>query len=143
MVQPAQDGRPLPWPTAITRPFFDAARERRLLLPRCPRDGWFFYPRSHCPRCLGTDWSWQQVSGRGTVHAFTVDRLGHTPGLAALAPDVIAIVELEEGPRMTARLAGCEPGDIHVGLPVHVDFEDVDGTSLAVFRPDGGGERRA
>ncbi len=135
MVQPAKDGRPLPWPTPGTRPFFDAARERRLILPRCPRDGWFFYPRSHCPRCLGRDWSWEQASGLGRVHAFTIDRLGHTPGLSALAPYAIAIVELAEGPRMTARITGCELGGVHVGLEVEVDFEELEGTSIPVFRP--------
>jgi hypothetical protein len=135
MVQPAKSGRPLPWPTPATRPFFDAAREHRLLLPRCPRDGFFYYPRTHCPSCLERDWTFEEVSGRGRVHAFTVDRLGHTPGLAHLVPYAIAIVELEEGPLMTARIAGCDPEHVHVGLAVRVAFEDEDGVSVPVFQP--------
>jgi hypothetical protein len=134
-VQPARSGRPLPWPTPSTRAFFDAALEHRLLLPHCPRDGPFYYPRTHCPACLGTDWTWREASGRGRVHAFTIDRLGHTPGLASQAPYVVAIVELEEGPRMTARITGCSPDEVRVDLPVTVAFEEEDGVAIPVFRP--------
>ena len=52
----ASDGRPLPQPTTTTQPFFDAARRHEFRLQRCPRDGFFYYPRSHCPHCLGVDW---------------------------------------------------------------------------------------
>ena len=135
MTQPARDGRPLPWPNPTTQPFFDAARAHRLELQRCPRDGPFYYPRSRCPRCLGDDWRWERVSGRGEVHAFTVDRVGHDPAQRSRLPLVIAIVELEEGPRMTANLVGCEPHEVYVGLPVEVAFEDLDDVTLVHFRP--------
>jgi uncharacterized OB-fold protein len=131
----SETGRPLPIPNPTTRPYFDAAREHRLELQRCPRDGFFFYPRSHCPRCLGDDWEWQPVSGRGEVHAFTVDRIGHDPALAPQVPLAIAVVELEEGPRMTANIVGCEPEEIRVGQPLEVCFEDVDEHTLVHFRP--------
>ncbi len=134
-VQHATDGRPIPWVNPTTRPFFDAAREGRLLLPRCPRDGFFFYPRSRCPHCLGDDWRFEEVSGRGTIHSFTVDRIGHAPGLASLAPYAIAIVELEEGPRMTARLVGCDPDHLRVGQPVEASFEPIEDVALVHFRP--------
>ncbi|MGH7289261.1 MAG: Zn-ribbon domain-containing OB-fold protein [Myxococcota bacterium] len=133
--RPGSDGRPLPWPNPTTQPFFDAARERRLVLQRCPRDGFFFYPRSRCPTCLGADWKWEEVAGRGRVHAFTVDRVGHVPALQKLAPYAIAIVELDAGPRMTARLVECDPNAVKVGTPVVAAFEDVEGTTLVHFRP--------
>ena len=119
-------GRPIPLPNPTSQPFFDAAREERLLLPRCPRDGFFFYPRSRCPTCLGDDWNWEQASGRGEVHAFTIDRLGHDAALADKTPFAIAVVELEEGPRMTAGIQGCEPSEIHVGLAVEARYEHLD-----------------
>ena len=117
MMRYAGDGRPLPTPTDTSLPFFEGARERRLVLQRCPRDGFFFYPRSRCPVCLGDDWSWEDTSGRGSVHSFTVDRIGHVPALRELAPFAIAIVELEEGPHVTARLV------------------DVDDMTVVHFRP--------
>ena len=134
-VRHASDGRPLPWVNETTRPFFDAARERRLVLQRCPRDGFFFYPRSRCPSCLGADWTWQEVSGRGRVHSFTVDRVGHVPALRPLAPYAVAIVELDAGPRMTARLVGCDPDAVKIGMAVLAAYEDVEGTTLVHFRP--------
>ncbi|MBW2267312.1 MAG: Zn-ribbon domain-containing OB-fold protein [Deltaproteobacteria bacterium] len=137
MMRYASDGRPLPTPTDTSRPFFEGAREKRLVLQRCPRDGFFFYPRSHCPSCLGVDWQWETVSGRGSVHAFTVDRVGHDPALASQVPFAVAIVELDEGPRMSANIVGCEVDAVSVGMRVEAAFEDVDDITLVRFRPCG------
>jgi uncharacterized OB-fold protein len=131
----ADSGRPLPIPNPTTQPYFDAARDHRLALQRCPRDGFFFYPRSRCPRCWGDDWEWEQTSGRGEVHAFTIDHIGHDPALAYLAPFAIAVIELEEGPRMTANVVGCPVEEVRLGMPVEVCFEDVDEHTLVQFRP--------
>ena len=136
--QQGASGRPIPWPNPTTRPFFEAARERRLVLPRCPRDGFFFYPRNRCPRCLGADWEWQDASGRGVIHSFTVDRVGHLPGLEHAVPYAIAIVELAEGPRMTARIVDCDVDALCVGEPVEARYEDVDGVALVHFAPRAG-----
>jgi uncharacterized OB-fold protein len=129
------DGRPLPWPNPTTAPFFEAARRHELVLQRCPRDGFFFYPRSRCPSCLGADWGWERVSGSGRVHSFTIDRVGHLPALRKLAPYAIAIVELDEGPRLTARLVECDVEAVKVGMRVVAAFEDVEDASLVHFRP--------
>ena len=128
-------GRPLPVPNPTTQPYFDAAKAHRLDLQRCPRDGYFFYPRSRCPKCLGDDWEWETVSGRGEVHAFTIDRIGHDPALGPMAPFAIAIVELEEGPRMTANVVDCPIEDVKVGMPLEACYLDVDGETIVQFRP--------
>jgi uncharacterized OB-fold protein len=136
--QPFNDeGRPLPRRTPISAPYFDALREGRLRLQRCPRDGFFFYPRSRCPDCLGDDWSWEDVSGRGTVYSFTVDRVGLDPAQRSRIPLVIAIVELEEGPRLTSNVVGCTPEAVSVGLPVVATFEDLGSETLVHFQPAG------
>ncbi|MGE0383766.1 MAG: Zn-ribbon domain-containing OB-fold protein [Gammaproteobacteria bacterium] len=131
----AADGRPLAEPDPTSRPYFDALSAGRLLLPHCPRDGWFFYPRSRCPACLGADWQWREASGRGRVHAFTVDRLGHEPGLKARVPFVIALIELDEGPRLPSNVCGCAPEDVHIGMPVEAFVEMIDGAPVLAFRP--------
>ena len=133
--QMAADGRPLPWPNPTTQPFFDAAAQGRLDLQRCPRDGVFFYPRSRCPECLGDDLKWETMSGRGEIAAVTIDRIGHDPALAADVPYVVAIVTLEEGPRMPARIVECEVEALRVGLPVEACFETIEGVTLVRFRP--------
>ena len=64
-----------------------------------------------------------------------MDRVGHDPALAADAPYAVAIIELEEGPRMTARVIGCDLDDVQVGMPVRAAYEDMDGTTLVRFQP--------
>jgi uncharacterized OB-fold protein len=131
----SESGRPLPRRTPTSAPYFDAAKEHRLVLQNCPRDGFFFYPRTRCPDCLGDDWSWEPASGRGHVYAFTIDRVGHDPAQRSRLPLVIAIVELEEGPRVTTNLVDCRPDDVEVGMGVEVHFEDLGDESLMLFRP--------
>jgi len=131
----SEGGRPLPRRTPISATFFDAAREHRLVIQKCPRDGFFFYPRNRCPECLSADWSWQETSGRGFVYAFTIDRVGHDPAQRSRLPLVIAIIELDEGPRMTANVLDCVPEDVVVGMRVEAVFEDLDRETLIQFRP--------
>ena len=134
----AENGRPIPRRTPTSAPFFDAAREGRLHLQRCPRDGFFFYPRSRCPKCLQDDWAWEDVSGRGTVYSFTVDRVGIDQTQRGRLPLVIAIVELEEGPRLTTNIVGCAADEVRVGMPVTATYEDLGRETLIHFEPAAG-----
>ena len=133
----AENGRPLPLVTPTSQPFFDAAREQKLLLQKCPRDGFFFYPRSHCPHCLQTDWSWQEARKRGIVHAFTIDRMGQDPGQRSRVPFAIALVDLDDGPRIIGNVVDCAPEAIKIGMAVEVHFDIVDDTPLIAFKPKG------
>ena len=75
------------------------------------------------------------MSGRGVVHAFAIDRVGHDPAQRSRLPLVIAAVDLEEGPRLTTNIVGCAPEDVVVGMEVEVCFEDVGDESLIHFQP--------
>jgi uncharacterized OB-fold protein len=131
---------PLPVPSPETKPFWDAARRHELSLPFCrPCGAFFFYPRAACPRCLSPDLEWRAVSGRGTLHTFTVVHRGQK-GFPLGVPYVIAVVELEEGPRMMTNLVGVtpDPSAIRIGMPVEVTFLDATpGATLPHFRPAG------
>lgn len=131
----SEDGRPIPRRTPTSAPYFEAAREGRLSLQKCPRDGFFFYPRSRCPHCLQDDWSWEDVSGKGVLYAFTIDRIGLDPAQRAQLPLTVGIVELAEGPRLTTRIVGCTPEEAEVGMSVEVIFEDVGQETLIHFQP--------
>lgn len=68
---------PLPVPTPETRPFWEAARRHELHVQRCRAcSEHFFFPRGACPHCLSADLEWRRVSGRGTLHTFTVVHRG-------------------------------------------------------------------
>ena len=110
--------RPLPEPDAVTRPFWEAAAQGRLLYQRCAACSHRqFYPRAVCTACGATP-EWAEASGRGTVYTFTVVRQYGAPPFASELPYVVAIVELEEGVRMMGNLTGCPVDEVRVGLPV-------------------------
>ena len=115
--------------------FFDAAREERLLIQRCSSCGKHqFYPRKVCTHCGDTDVEWVQASGRGTVHTYTVIHRG-IPGWLEEGPYVAAVIDLDEGARMTSNVVDCAPADVVVGMPVEVTFVDEGKYVLPRFRP--------
>jgi|SRR4051812_8546919 uncharacterized OB-fold protein len=97
-------GEPIPVPTPISQPFFDAALEGRLVLQRCPRKGFFFYPRPRCPCCLAEDWTWEEMSPDATVISYTVERRGLVPGFVQDLPYGIGFFALADGVRMPGRI---------------------------------------
>lgn len=115
--------RPHPEPDGETQPFWDGIAEGRLRLQRCRACGrHIFYPRSVCPHCMAAELEWTDATGRGAVHAFTVVHRA-PPGFTEDAPYVVAMVELEEGPRMLTRLLDVAPGDAVIGMKVEVAIE--------------------
>lgn len=128
--------KPLPEPDEASKPFWDGAAEGRLMLMRCSDCGTFRIPsRMHCDHCLSTNVTWEQASGRGTVRTFGIMHQRYHPGFAADIPYNVTIVELEEGPRLPANLAGVANSDIRVGMPVTVDWEHHSDVTLPKFRP--------
>ena len=131
---------PLPVPTPETRPFWEAARRHELQIQACRACGtYLFFPRALCPRCFATDLEWRRVSGRGTLHTFTIVERGQR-GFPLATPYVLAVVELAEGPRMMTNLVGIEPdpAKVRIGMPVEVVFDDVTPeVTLPRFRPAG------
>ena len=118
--------KPLPEPTTVSQPFWEGARRHRLFIQRSTKTGrYLFYPRSVSPFGPDDELVWEEVSGRGAVYSYTVARRPTAPQWAEEGPLIIAIVELEEGARMTANILGCAPEDVRVGMPVIASFEDV------------------
>lgn len=127
--------RPTPHPSPVSRPFWDACARHELVLQRCTAcSAAVFYPRSVCPACGSTRLEWEPASGSGTLYSYTVARRATHRKLADRVPYVIAIVELDEGPRMTSTVVGTDPDDLAVGLRLRVAFEDDEDVSFPVFR---------
>ncbi|MEX2246979.1 MAG: Zn-ribbon domain-containing OB-fold protein [Dehalococcoidia bacterium] len=132
--------RPLPEPTPETREFWDGAKRGELRIQRCRSCGRaYFFPRPFCPHCSSKDVEWFTASGRGTLHTYVIN---HRPahGFDDIAPYVIAVVQLEEGPRMMTNIVGVDPTPeaLPVDLPVEVTWESVgDDIALPMFRPAG------
>src|SRR4029434_2452257 len=95
-----------------------------------------FYPRAVCTVCLSSEVEWERASGRGTVYSFTVTHQNQAPGFRDELPYVLAIVELDAGPRVMTNVVECSPDTVRIGLPVEVVYDDVTPEiTLAKFRP--------
>ena len=131
--------RPLPVQQPESDFYWERAKAHELWLRHCNACGQaYFYPRDICPHCFSRDVEWRQASGRGTLHAFGIVHRGPTPAFREHVPYVVALVDLEEGPRMPTNLVGVEPdaGHVHVGMALEVTFEDVtEEITLPKFRP--------
>jgi uncharacterized OB-fold protein len=118
--------KPLPQISADMAPFFEAARRHQLVVQRCTACGALRFPaRAICSRCLAREAEWVPASGRGTVFSFAIMHQAMHPGFAAEVPYAVVIIELEEGVRLLSNLVGCPTGDVRIGLPVEVVFDDV------------------
>jgi len=128
---------PVPEISAAMRPFFDAAREHRLVVQQCRPCGALRFPaRETCTQCLARDARWVPVTGRGTVFSYTVVHQVYHPGFADAVPYPVVIVELEEGVRMVSNLVDSATTDIAVGMPVEVVFDEITPeVTLPRFRP--------
>jgi len=116
---------PMPSPNGDSLPYWNAAREQRLLIRSCKACGAkHFMPRYLCPECWSDDLEWVESSGRGRVHSFSVVHRAPTPVHMANAPYVIALVDLDEGPRMFAHVVGEGALATSIGDRVRVVFED-------------------
>ncbi len=122
-------------PPEGAEPFFDAAREQTLLIQRCSECRRHqFYPRQVCISCGAADPEWVEASGRGTVHTFAVIHQQGMPGWRQETPYVAAVIDLEEGVRMTSTVIDIDPSDVTVGLEVEVTFVDEGSLVLPRFR---------
>ncbi len=124
---------PAPRPTAESAPFWEAAREGRLVLQYCPACGrWQFYPRPFCTECLSEALEWRAASGQGRIHSFTICHIPAHPVFADRVPCAMGFIDLDEGVRMLGEVVGGAP---RIGARVAVEFEHrEDGTSLPRWR---------
>ena len=134
----AAASKSLPKPTPDTQPFWDAVKRHQLSLPKCKACGQLHYfPRPFCPHCFSWDLEWVRCSGKGKLYSYVINHRP-APGFEEEAPYVIAVVELDEGPRMLSNLIDIEPTPeaVQVDMPVEILFQDVnEEMDMFKFRP--------
>ncbi len=132
----AEPGRPLPQPTPETQHFWDGAKAGELRLQRCDDCAHvYFPPRPFCPECGSRSVSVFPASGRATLYSYVIHHRA-PPGFEA--PYAIAVVELEEGPRMMTNIVDTPqtPEALQLDMALEVAFEAMnDEISLPLFRP--------
>lgn len=135
-VQPFRE----PFVDVLSQQWLDGARDGVLLIQRCTACGRAqFYPRAHCIHCMAPDPAWLEAEGRGVVYSFSEVMRASSPEFKAETPYVLALIDLAEGPRMTARIVDAEPGSLACDVEVRVQFRDFgSGHVMPVFVLAGG-----
>ena len=127
--------KPLPKIDALNKPFWDAAKQNRLVVQVCTACGDTRFPPSPvCPRCLSAEQSWKDASGRGTLQSWVAFHRAYWDGFKPDLPYKVCLVQLEEGPLLVSNLVGSDAG-AKLGAAVQVVFEPVtDDITLPKFR---------
>ena len=119
--------KPRPEPNPENAPWWQALTEHRLVAQRCGDCGALrMYPRPMCNQCYSTEHDWVDLSGEGTVHSWSASHHAFNPGFKRDLPYLNVTVDLKEGLRLLAPLPAVSEEEIHMGMRVQVDFEDVD-----------------
>lgn len=126
---------PLPEVTALTQPFWEGLGAGELRYQHCTSCGNNWLPaREECPRCLSDEVSWQPSQGRGRIISWVVYHSAVHPSFADRVPYNVAVVELDEGPRLITNISAPEDA-LAIELPVALSIEQEAGMSIARFVP--------
>jgi hypothetical protein len=120
------------------QPWWHALADGKLVVQRCASCGTLrHYPSPMCGSCQSIDVDWRPLSGRGTVHSWTITHQTALPAFQDRVPYAIVTVDLAEGVRMLAPLAATPFDELRVGLPVRIDFiRSADGSATLTFHKD-------
>lgn len=113
--------------------FFEELDQGRFMTTSCPEcDYTFFPPRSVCPRCMGEGLEWVELSGRGTLYAFTQQHYSMVHG----KPEVVGAVDLDDCRGRVFTIIDAPLEELEIGMPVEVSFfPSPFGMKLHRFRP--------
>ena len=130
--------KPLPKIDERTRPHWEGNAVHELRVQRCDDCGTMRFPASRwCAHCLGEKTSWQKVSGKGKVWSWCVFHRAYFKGFESAVPYAVALVELDEGPKMYSNLVGIPRDQIKIGMRVRAVFDKVtDDVTLVKFEED-------
>ncbi len=124
---------PKPEPTDISRPYWDALRDGYLTFQRCDCGHAWLPARKHCPSCLKPEPRWERASGKGSLHSWVVYHIAYHPAFADRLPYNVALVQLEEGPRLLTNIVD-DNESLVANAPVELQIEWESDTALARFR---------
>ena len=132
-------GFPAPTIDALNKPFWDGAQRSELLIQKCCKCGDKHFPPSPvCPKCLESNQEWTPATGKATLFSWGVFHKAYWESVSASIPYLVAVVELEEGPKLMTNLVDIASQDeLRLGMALRVTFrEQSPGVTAPVFRPE-------
>lgn len=120
--------------TELNRPYWDALRDGHLMVQRCTCGHAWLPARKHCPECLSPDPDWERVSGKGTLLSWVVYHVAYHPAFKDRLPYNVALVQLDEGPRMITNIIVDDNSKLVADAPVELEIAWEGDTALARFR---------
>jgi uncharacterized OB-fold protein len=129
--------KPLPLITEDNKVYWEYCKKHELRMQKCLQCGYIRFPPSIlCPKCHSMEVEWVKLNGQGRIYSYVVFRMAYHAAYQNDIPYAVAIIQLEEGPRMESNIVDCKLEDIKIEMPVEVVFEDIDErVTLPKFRP--------
>lgn len=137
-IPPEFTKRPYPVPTPTSQPFWEGLAEGKVRIQYSPSsDEWVFYPRVRAPRTLADDLEWREISGAGVLYSFAIAERPVAPMFADAVPQVLAIVQWDEGPRISTEIVDVDPYSLEVGIRVEPVFRPIpdEDVTMLYYRP--------
>lgn len=127
----------LPEPNEHNLPFFEGACLGELRIQSCSDCcGWMYPAKKRCQHCGSEALTWLAVPGNGILYSHARLQRVHHPRHEGRLPLILALIDLEQGVRISSNLVNCHPSDARVGMAVQVLFEELPhGVVIPVFQP--------
>ena len=128
---------PAPVVDELTKPFWDALKASgTLTFQRCKACQHAWLPaRSECPNCLADDWQREPARGGATLVSWVVYHMAYHPAFEKRLPYTVAVVALDEGPRMMSNIVGVAPSALRIDQRLKLVVQDEEGTPVPRFTP--------
>jgi len=118
--------KPMPKPSKWSQPFWDAAKQHRLVLKTCKECGNIDHPPYiYCTNCQSDNMEWKEASGKAVLYGFGINEMAVPFPFMPDLPYVTAFVDLKEGVRMISNIVDCDFKDLRNGMELEVVFEEV------------------
>jgi uncharacterized OB-fold protein len=123
-----------PASTELNAPHLDGLLAGELRLQHCKQCNEYQYPpESFCYHCPSTDLEWEAVEGNGSVYSFIMVHQRYHPAFGDRLPYNVAIIELDEGPRLIANVLDVGDKGVEIGMRVRPRIEQLDDETAALF----------
>jgi uncharacterized protein len=123
--------------TPLNAPYWQSLADGRLSYQRCRNCGHAWLPaRSQCPSCLQAVWEWTPASGKARLVSWVVYHHAYHESFAARLPYTVAVIELDEGPRMTSNIvSAADPEKLKIDQRLFLKIESEGNGCVPRFTP--------